>query len=89
MEYLDIFADDGGYRVAVCIRFGEPVIDLSPWFETETVAQKYKTLKRLQLEYQQKLDDSDEKYRSQEEIIEIRNKISALERKAEQLIKAY
>lgn len=40
MEKYEVFASEGGYRVALGIYGGNPIIDQSPWFETKEEAEE-------------------------------------------------
>lgn len=40
MKKYDIFKSEGGYRVCGAVYLDEPILDLSPWFETTEEAEE-------------------------------------------------
>jgi len=45
MERFDVFRSEGGWRVALSVVGENPVMDNSPWFETERAAKAFSAKK--------------------------------------------
>lgn len=58
METMEIYASEGGFRVAWAIWAGSPVINCNtPWYETREQAQAAIEQRRREAEKQSEIDD--------------------------------